>query len=58
MKSIFTFSLQNRNAGRSKMQISQGGVTRPLSQFESYFLSAISKSYSGRSYSAPKPDWK
>ena len=56
MKSIFTFPLQNGNAGRSKMQISQGGVTRPLSQFESYSLSVSSKSYSGRSYSAPKPD--
>ena len=34
----------------------RGGVTRPPSQFESYSLSASSKSYSGRSYSAPKPD--
>ena len=39
-----------------KKQIQRGGVTRPPSQFESYSLSASSKSYSGRSYSAPKPD--
>ena len=39
-----------------KKQIPRGGVTRPPSQFESYSLSASSKSYSGRSYSAPKPD--
>ena len=35
------------------MQIPRGGVTRPPSQFESYSLTASSKSYSGRSYSAP-----
>ena len=48
---------KNRKDSESKMQISQGGVTRPPSQFESYSLSASSKSYSGRSYSAPKPDY-
>ena len=48
---------KNRKDSESKMQISQGGVTRPSSQFESYSLSASSKSYSGRSYSAPKPDY-
>ena len=48
---------KNRKDSKSKMQISQGGVTRPPSQFESYSLSASSKSYSGRSYSAPKPDY-
>ena len=47
---------KNRKDSKSKMQISQGGVTRPPSQFESYSLSASPKSYSGRSYSAPKPD--
>ena len=41
---------------KNKTKISRGGVTRPPSQFESYSLSASSKSYSGRSYSAPKPD--
>ena len=41
-----------------KMWIPQGGVTRPLCQFESYSLSTSSKSYSGRSYSPPKPDYK
>ena len=41
---------------KNKKQIPRGGVTRPPSQFESYSLSASSKSYSGRSYSAPKPD--
>ena len=35
-----------RKDGKGKMQISQGGVTRPPSQFESYSLSASSKSYS------------
>ena len=48
---------KNRKDSESKMQISQGGVTRPPSQFESYSLSASSKSYSERSYSAPKPDY-
>ena len=43
---------------KNKMQVSWGGVPRPPSQFESYSLSASSKSYSGRSYSAPKPDWE
>ena len=41
---------------KNKMQVPRGGVPRPPSQFESYSLSASSKSYSGRSYSAPKPD--
>ena len=45
-----------RKDGKKKLEISRGGVTRPPSQFESYSLSASSKSYSGRSYSAPKPD--
>ena len=35
-----------RKDGKGKMQISQGGVTRPPSQFEIYSLSASSKSYS------------
>ena len=48
---------KNRKDSKSKIQISQGGVTRPPSQFESYSLSTNSKSYTGRSYSAPKPDW-
>ena len=47
---------KNRKDRKCKMLISQGRVTRPPSQFESYSLSASSKSYSGRSYSAPKPD--
>ena len=47
---------KNRKDSKNKMQIPRGGVTRPPSQFESYSLSASSKSYSGRSYSAPKPD--
>ena len=47
---------KNREDSKNKMQIQRGGVTRPPSQFESYSLSASSKSYSGRSYSAPKPD--
>ena len=46
---------KSRKNSKNKMQIPQGGVTRPPSQFESYSLSASSKSYSGRSYSAPKP---
>ena len=46
----------NRKDSKSKMHFLQGGVTRPPSQIESYSLSASSKSYSGRSYSAPKPD--
>ena len=41
---------------KKKMEISWGGVTRPPRQFESYSLSASSKSYSGGNYSAPKPD--
>ena len=45
-----------KNSKKKKMEISWGGVTRPPRQFESYSLSASSKSYSGRSYSAPKPD--
>ena len=48
---------KNRKDSESKMQISQGGVTRPPSQFKSYSLSASSKSYWGRSYPAPKPDY-
>ena len=47
---------KNKKDSKNKTQIPRGGVTRPLSQFESYSLSASSKSYSGRSYSAPKPD--
>ena len=47
---------KNKKDNKNKTQIPQGGVTRPPSQFESYSLSASSKSYSGRSYSAPKPD--
>ena len=46
---------KSRKNSKNKMQIPRGGVTRPPSQFESYSLSASSKSYSGRSYSAPKP---
>ena len=45
-----------RKDSKKKLEISRGGVTRPPSQFESYSLSASSKSYSGRSYSASKPD--
>ena len=41
---------------KNKMEIPREGVTRPPSQFESCSLSASSKSHSGRSYSAPKPD--
>ena len=41
MKSIFTFSLQNRNAGRSKMQISQGGVTQKTLQDSEYKVNNI-----------------
>ena len=44
-----------RKDSKKKLEISRG-VTRPPSQFESYSLSASSKSYSGRSYSASKPD--
>ena len=47
---------KNRKDSKNKMKIPRGGDTRPPSQFESYSLSASSKSYSGRSYSAPKPD--
>ena len=47
---------KSRKYSKNKMEFSRGGVTRPPSQFESYSLSASSKSYSGRSYSAPKPD--
>ena len=47
---------KNKKDNKNKTQIPRGGVTRPPSQFESYSLSASSKSYSGRSYSAPKPD--
>ena len=50
------YKKKNRKDCKNKMQIPRGGVTRPPSQFESYSLSASSKSYSGRSYSAPKPD--
>ena len=45
-----------RKDSKKKMEISWGGVTRPPRQFESYSLSANSKSYSGGNYSAPKPD--
>ena len=47
---------KNKKDNKNKTQIPRGEVTRPPSQFESYSLSASSKSYSGRSYSAPKPD--
>ena len=47
---------ESRKDSKNKMQIPRGGVTRPPSQFESYSLSESFKSYSGRSYSAPKPD--
>ena len=49
---------KKKKNSKNKMQVSWGGVLRPPSQFESYSLSASSKSYSGRSYSAPKPDWE
>ena len=34
-----------KDSKKKKMEISRGGVTRPPSQFESYSLSASSKSY-------------